>query len=72
MRTSLLPGLVEALRRNRARQQQRVRLFELGRVFHLEPGEAPRETRRIAAVACGRADAEQLGGAGAATSISTT
>lgn len=59
MRTSLLPGLVEALRRNRARQQGRIRLFELGRVFHLAAGQAPRETRRIAAVATGRADAER-------------
>ena len=59
MRTSLLPGLVDAMRRNRARQQERVRLFELGRVFHLDAGNAPRETRRIAAIACGRADAER-------------
>ncbi len=34
MRTALLPGLVEALKRNRARQLDRVRLFELGNVFH--------------------------------------
>ena len=33
MRTSLLPGLVGALRANRHRQQQRVRLFEIGKVF---------------------------------------
>jgi phenylalanyl-tRNA synthetase beta chain len=33
MRTSLLPGLVQALRHNIARQQARVRLFEVGRVF---------------------------------------
>ena len=59
MRTSLLPGLVEALRHNLARQQDRVRLFELGRVFHVDDGKAPRETRRIAAVATGRADAER-------------
>jgi len=58
MRTSLLPGLVSALARNRARQQARVRLFELGRVFHLSE-DAPRETPRIAAVACGPARAEQ-------------
>ncbi len=58
MRTSLLPGLVSALGRNRARQQARVRLFELGRVFHQAEG-APRETPRIAAVACGPAQAEQ-------------
>ena len=58
MRTSLLPGLVAARGRNRARQQPRVRLFELGRVFHLTAG-APLETPRIAAVACGRQAAEQ-------------
>jgi len=58
MRTSLLPGLVDALARNRARQQPRVRLFELGRVFQLTEG-APLETPRIAAVACGRQATEQ-------------
>ena len=35
MRTSLLPGLVQSLARNRARQQARVRLFEIGRVFEI-------------------------------------
>ncbi|MGI8561018.1 MAG: phenylalanine--tRNA ligase subunit beta [Luteimonas sp.] len=33
MRTQLLPGLVDALARNAARQQSRVRLFECGKVF---------------------------------------
>ncbi|WP_407354432.1 phenylalanine--tRNA ligase subunit beta [Luteimonas sp. R10] len=33
MRTLLLPGLVDALARNSARQQPRVRLFEIGKVF---------------------------------------
>ena len=62
MRTSLLPGLVAALGRNAARQQPRVRLFELGNVFHAgQPGEAPLHTQRIAAVACGAAQAEQWG-----------
>jgi phenylalanyl-tRNA synthetase beta chain len=64
MRTALLPGLVDALARNRARQQNRVRLFELGKVFHLVHGAAPRETRRIAAVACGPQAAEQWAGDG--------
>ena len=58
MRTSLLPGLASALGRNRARQLSRVRLFELGRVFHVTQ-DAPRETQRIAAVACGAAHSEQ-------------
>ena len=76
MRTRLLPGLAAALARNAARQQPRVRLFELGKTFAanmespdtddraLAEGtahDAPRETRRIAAVACGDAAAEQWG-----------
>lgn len=64
MRPSLLPGLVAALGRNAARQQSRVRLFEIGKTFAVtETGQAPRETRRIAAVACGNANAEQWGSA---------
>ncbi|GAB1408048.1 phenylalanine--tRNA ligase subunit beta [Thermomonas brevis] len=76
MRTRLLPGLVAALARNAARQQPRVRLFELGKTFAADmesptkggravaegsAHDAPRETRRIAAVACGDAAAEQWG-----------
>ena len=62
MRTALLPGLVQALRHNRARQQPRVRLFELGRVFRASGSEAsPTETPRIAAVCSGNAIAEQWG-----------
>ncbi len=62
MRTALLPGLVQALARNAARQQPRVRLSELGKVFHAGASrEAPRETARVAAVACGAAHAEQWG-----------
>ncbi|WP_256646664.1 phenylalanine--tRNA ligase subunit beta [Thermomonas paludicola] len=60
MRTRLLPGLAAALARNVARQQSRVRLFELGRTFAATT-DAPLETRRIAAVACGDANAEQWG-----------
>ncbi|TAL71654.1 MAG: phenylalanine--tRNA ligase subunit beta [Rhodanobacter sp.] len=59
MRPSLLPGLVEALRRNRARQQDRVRLFEVARVF--AAGDPPVETPSLAMVAGGTARAEQWG-----------
>jgi phenylalanyl-tRNA synthetase beta chain len=59
MRTQLLPGLVAALARNTARQQTRVRLFELGKVFAIHPAGAPTETLRVAAVACGHASSEQ-------------
>ncbi|MCX7513476.1 phenylalanine--tRNA ligase subunit beta [Frateuria sp. STR12] len=57
MRPSLLPGLVEALRHNRARQQERVRLFEVARVF--AAGDPPKETPSLAIAACGGARAEQ-------------
>lgn len=59
MRTSLLPGLVQALAYNRARQHERVRLFELGRSYHARAaGEMPAETDRLALAACGSADGE--------------
>jgi phenylalanyl-tRNA synthetase beta chain len=60
MRTSLLPGLVSALLANRNRQQERVRLFEIGNVF-AKGADAPVETMRIAGVASGSAFAEQWG-----------
>src|SRR5690242_16541317 len=44
MRTSLLPGLIEALKRNRNRQQTRVRLFESGVVFRRQDP-VPRKRR---------------------------
>ncbi|MEP7185626.1 MAG: phenylalanine--tRNA ligase subunit beta [Rhodanobacter sp.] len=59
MRPSLLPGLIESLRHNRARQQERVRLFEVARVF--AAGDPPVETPSVAIVACGSARAEQWG-----------
>lgn len=63
MRPMLLPGLTAALARNVQRQQSRVRLFELGRVFAApgQDGEAPQEIPHIAAVVCGSASAEQWG-----------
>ncbi|GLQ89687.1 phenylalanine--tRNA ligase subunit beta [Dyella flagellata] len=57
MRPSLLPGLIQALSHNRARQQDRVRLFELGRVFR--EGDPPLETPSLAIVASGSARGEQ-------------
>jgi phenylalanyl-tRNA synthetase beta chain len=60
MRTSLLPGLVGALALNQNRQQQRVRLFEVGRVFH-EGAAGPVESLRMAGAIAGTAAAEQWG-----------
>jgi phenylalanyl-tRNA synthetase beta chain len=59
MRTSLLPGLVGALTLNQHRQRERVRLFEVGRVFR--HGAGPEETFRLAGVVSGTAAAEQWG-----------
>lgn len=39
MRTTLLPGLAQALARNLARQARRVRLFEIGQCFRQRNGE---------------------------------
>ena len=61
MRTALLPGLVAGLARNAARQQPRLRLFELGNVFSARAGDAPLQTQRVAAVACGEVASEQWG-----------
>ncbi|QNK00421.1 phenylalanine--tRNA ligase subunit beta [Dyella telluris] len=66
MRPSLLPGLIVALSHNRARQQERVRLFELGRTFRISAEaaarkDAPTETPTLSIVACGSAHAEQWG-----------
>ncbi len=62
MRTSLLPGLVSALTANSARQQTRLRLFEIGRVFHRRGAEAPLERNTLAAVFSGPALPEQWSG----------
>ncbi len=51
MRTNLLCGLVETLRVNLTRQQDRVRLFETGLCFL--PGDPVSQELRVAAVCCG-------------------
>ena len=65
MRTSLIPGLVATLAANLKRQQQRVRVFELGRCFLPEAGGEPvagyRQPMRVAALAAGPAQPEQWG-----------
>ncbi len=45
MRTSLLPGLVAALRNNLARREGRVRLFEIGQCF--TPGASPQSDKDV-------------------------
>jgi phenylalanyl-tRNA synthetase beta chain len=69
MRTTLLAGLVSILKHNLNNQATRARLFEVGRVFRLEPGlpEGPLQVAGVAqptllgALAYGNADDEQWG-----------
>jgi len=60
MRSSLWPGLAKALVDNVRRQQDRVRLFELGNRFQLEGG-ALTERQSLAGIAWGAATPEQWG-----------
>jgi len=60
MRSSLLPGLLEAVARNVSRQRARVRLFEIGVSFSGAEGSVV-EKPRLAAVACGTVLPEQWG-----------
>ncbi len=62
MRSSLLTGLVEALRFNLNRKQARVRLFEVGACFaHADTGYA--QTQRLSGIAYGAVQPEQWGSA---------
>ncbi|WP_028873843.1 phenylalanine--tRNA ligase subunit beta [Tepidiphilus margaritifer] len=66
MRSSLWPGLLQALQTNRKRQQARVRLFELGRCFLRDESAGATvagfaQPLRLAALAAGPAGAEQWG-----------
>ncbi|NNJ98740.1 MAG: phenylalanine--tRNA ligase subunit beta [Gammaproteobacteria bacterium] len=58
MRTSIWPGLLQAVRHNLNRQQNRVRLFETGQVF-LQGETELAQVERIAGVICGSLHEEQ-------------
>jgi phenylalanyl-tRNA synthetase beta chain len=60
MRSSLLGGLLAALRTNLARKQPRVRLFEIGGCFKSEAGSYAQD-ERLAGLAYGNAVSEQWG-----------
>lgn len=63
MRTNLWPGLLQALEYNLNRQQQRVRLFEMGLRFRRTDGEL-RQQAVVAGLAAGPVDPEQWGSVG--------
>ncbi|MDH4259286.1 MAG: phenylalanine--tRNA ligase subunit beta [Gammaproteobacteria bacterium] len=60
MRVSLWPGLIEVLRGNLRRQQERVRLFEIGTRFEMQGGQLV-ESQAIAGLITGTALPEQWG-----------
>ena len=60
MRSSLLGGLLNALRTNLARKQPRVRLFEIGGCFTAEAGNYDQQ-ERVAGLAYGAVTPEQWG-----------
>lgn len=53
MRTSLRPGLLSALAANQKHEEGGIRLFELGRVFHGQGNDLPREREVLAGVISG-------------------
>jgi phenylalanyl-tRNA synthetase beta chain len=60
MRSSVWPGLLASASSNVARQQDRVRVFEMGKTFH-GTLKAPEEVMRVAGLAYGAAAPEQWG-----------
>lgn len=58
MRTSLWPGMLRVAELNVSRQQDRVRIFEIGKTYH-GSCEAPSEVERIAALVLGAQLPEQ-------------
>ena len=62
MRTSLWSGLIETLRHNLNRQQERVRIFELGRVYLQSDGKLD-QPMRLGGLVMGSSTPEQWGGA---------
>jgi phenylalanyl-tRNA synthetase beta chain len=58
MRTTLWPGLLQAVRRNLNRQHERVRLFESGLCF-LQHEDGLKQIDRIAGAVCGTVELEQ-------------
>jgi phenylalanyl-tRNA synthetase beta chain len=61
MRTSLLGGLLQTLRANLNRGEDRARLFEIGRCFERDEPSVAAQPERLAAVAFGGARPEQWG-----------
>ncbi len=61
MRSSLIGGLLDCVIFNASRQQQRVRVFEIGRCFACGPGGDYQQPTRVGGIAYGTAVSEQWG-----------
>ncbi|MBC7944639.1 MAG: phenylalanine--tRNA ligase subunit beta, partial [Burkholderiales bacterium] len=68
MRSSLLGGLLDALRHNLNRQQARIRIFELGRCF-IRNADGIEQPERVAGLCYGSAFPEQWGAEAGAVDI---
>lgn len=61
MRTTLVPGLIEVLRRNQSYEPWSINLFETGRVFFERPGEdLPEEREALAGLMAGYREPESF------------
>jgi len=61
MRTSLWPGLIHCVRYNRNRQQERIRLFEIGRRYYASDTGTVTEELMLGGVVTGAAQPKQWG-----------
>ena len=61
MRSTLIGGLVEILQNNLNRKQNRVRVFEIARVFTKQPDGSFQQNERVGGLVYGSADPEQWG-----------
>jgi phenylalanyl-tRNA synthetase beta chain len=66
MRTTLLPGLLETARRNASVREERVHVFEVGKVFLPGAAELPDEPTRVGILVAGRWDEDSWLRSGAA------
>ncbi len=58
MRSMLLPGLLATAQRNTAVREERVHIFELGRVFRPSAAELPEEMSHVGVLICGDWEAD--------------
>ena len=54
LRSSMIPGLLETMKKNNSQQTASVRIFEIGKIFHAtQKGDLPEETEMVAGLLTG-------------------